>query len=94
MADAPDERTPTPITQPGLPAAVRRRRRTQRLTATERRQSWPDALVSIVRIVAANAVVAYMVHRGLLPAEWAVAALAIGATPAAVRLLNLRNPTK
>lgn len=88
MPDAPDERTPTPITVvPGLPA--RRRRRTTRLTATERRQSWPDALVSIVRIVAANAVIAYMAHRGLLPPEWAVAALAIGATPAAVRLLNL-----
>lgn len=69
---------------PGLPAAVRRRRPTR---AVPVRLSWPEAVVSIVRVLAANATIGFLAYHKMLPPEAAVAALAVATAPAAIGLI-------
>jgi hypothetical protein len=82
-----DERTPTPITAVGAPSRRRRVTRAGGVPAAGRHASWPEAAVSVTRIVVGNAVVGYLALRGIVPAEAALIALAVGALPAPVRLI-------
>lgn len=57
-----------------------------------RRRRWPDAAVAIVRVLAGNATVAWLAHKGLLAPELAAIAVGVTAVPGVVGLLRRRNP--
>jgi len=80
---APDELTPTPIT-----AAGQRRRPTRRHRVA---MGWPEAAVKIAGIAAVNFTAALLALRGLIPAELAIGAVALGAIPGAVALARRRT---
>jgi hypothetical protein len=82
---APDEHTPTPITVAGQ----RRRSITRRHRAA---MGWPEAAVKIAGIAAVNFTAALLALRGLIPAELAIGAVALGALPGAVALARRRTP--
>jgi hypothetical protein len=54
--------------------------------------AWPEASVKIIGIVAVNFTAGLLALRGLIPAELAIGAVALGALPGAVALARRRTP--